>query len=164
MTLIFLFYVFAFLTFIFSLFLVFHPKTIPASLGMTGSMVFIGLLYSLLHFPFFTFIQIILYAGAVMVMIIFLIMSQGYEEDGKEVPLPQTITAFIVAIFFLFSFSRVVSKSFLPVWYKVEKDFGSIKEIGRTLVKNYGVPFEIASFLLVAAMVGSVILAKRSLK
>ncbi len=159
-----LFFTFALLTFVSSLYLVFHQRTLPSSLGMAGSMVSIGLLYSLLHFPFFTFVQIILYAGAVMVMIIYLVMSQGYEEIRNETSLSQIISAYIISVLFLFSFSRIVSKSALPAWEKAEGEFGSIKEIGTTLVRDYAVPFEIISIILVVAMAGSVLLAKRSLK
>lgn len=158
------FFVFAFIAFVSSLFLVFHSKTLPASLGMVGSMISIGVLYSLLHFPFFAFIQIILYAGAVMVMIIYLLMAQGYEEFGKEISLPQTIAAYIISVLFLFGFSNTVSKSLIPTCEKVEADFGSIRQIGISLVKDFAVPFEILSIVLVAAMAGSVLLAKRSLK
>ncbi|MFB3851057.1 MAG: NADH-quinone oxidoreductase subunit J [Acidobacteriota bacterium] len=159
-----LFFAFALIAFVSSLYLVFHPKTIPASLGMAGSMVAIGMIYALLRFPFFAFIQIILYAGAVMVMVVYLVMSQGFEEIGKEASLSQTIGAYVISVLFLFSFSRVVSKSLLPAWEKAEKGFGSIREIGLNLVKDYAVPFEILSIILVAAMAGSVLLSKRSLK
>lgn len=162
MVLVVTFFVIAFIAFVSSLLLVFHSKTLPASLGMVGTMVSIGLLYSLLHFPFFTFIQIILYAGAVMVMIIYLLMAQGYEEFGKEVSLSQTIAAYIISVLFLFGFSNTVSKSLLPVWENAEADFGSIRQIGLSLVQDFAGPFEILSIILVAAMAGSVLLAKRS--
>lgn len=159
-----LFFVFSFVAFISSLFLVFHPKTLPAALGMAGSMISIGVIYSLLHFPFFTFVQIILYAGAVMVMIVYLLMAQGYEECGKETSFPQTIAAYTISVLFLFAFSRIVSKSMLPLWEKAETDFGSVRQIGLTLVKDFAVPFEILSIILVVSMAGSVLLAKRSIK
>jgi NADH-quinone oxidoreductase subunit J len=164
MVLVVLFFAFAFISFVCSLFLIFHPKTLPASLGMAGTMVSIGAIYSLLHFPFFTFVQIILYAGAVMVMIVYLLMAQGFEECGKEISLSQTIAAYAISVLFLFAFSKIVSKSMLPVWEKAESDFGSIRQIGLTLVKDFAAPFEILSIILVAAMAGSVILAKRSIK
>jgi len=91
-------------------------------------------------------------------------MSQGFEEYGKEVSLSQTISSYIIAILFLFLCSKAVSKSFLSRFEKTYDDFGSIREIGISLIKNWGVPFEILSVILVVAMVSSVILAKRSLK
>lgn len=164
MFLITLFFIVAFFAFVGGLFLIFHPKTLPSAIGMAVAMVSIGFLYLLLHFPFLTFVQIIHYAGAVMVMVGYLIMSQGFEEYGKEVSLSQTISSYIIAILFLFLCSKAVSQSFLSKFEKTYDDFGSIREIGISLIRNWGVPFEILSVILVVAMVGSVILAKRSLK
>jgi NADH-quinone oxidoreductase subunit J len=156
------FIIFSIIAFISSLFLIFHPKTVPAALGMAGVMVSIAGIYGLLHFPFFSFIQIILYAGAVMVMIIYLIMAQGFEEKGKDVALSQTVWAYVLSVAFLFLYSSVVVKSQLSVWEKAKAGLGSVREIGIDLIKNYGAPFEILSVILVAAMVGAVVLSKRS--
>jgi NADH-quinone oxidoreductase subunit J len=158
------FMIFAFAAFISSLFLIFHPKTIPASLGMAGVMVSLAGIYGLLHFPFFSFIQVILYAGAVMVMIVYLIMAQGFEEKGKDISLSQTVSAYILSVAFMGIYSNVMVRSRFNLWAKAEAGFGALRDIGVDLIKNYGVPFEILSVLLVVAMVGAVILSKRSIE
>jgi len=158
------FTIFAVAAFVSALFLIFHPKTVPASLGMAGVMVSLAGVYGLLHFPFFSFIQVILYAGAVMVMAIYLIMAQGFEEKGKDVALAQTVAAYLLSVAFLFVYSTVIVGSRFPVWKKAKEGLGSLRELGITLISDYGVPFEILSVILVAAMVGAVVLSKRSIE
>lgn len=150
--------------FVSSLLLVFHPRTIPASLGMVGVMVSVGGIYGILHQPFFAFVQVILYAGAVMVMVVCLIMSQGFSESGKEAGIAQTVLAYLLAVAFLFSYSRVIAGSRFTAWEKAGKGFGSMRELGVAIIGEYGVPFEVLSVILVAAMVGTVVLSKRSLE
>lgn len=150
--------------FVSSLFLVFHPRTIPAAIGMVGVMVAVAGIFGMLHQPFFAFAQVIIYAGAVMVMVACLIMSQGFAESGKEVGIGQTFMAYILAVAFLFSYSSVIAGSRFTAWEKAREGFGSIKELGASLISEYGVPFEVLSVVLVAAMVGTVVLSKRSLE
>lgn len=156
------FFILSIFIFISSMYFVFHSKTLHSSLGLALTMVLIGMIYALLHFPLLTFIQIILYTGALMVMIVYLIMSQGYEEEGKEISPFQMFFGYILSLTFLFTFSKIMYKSFLPKWEKASSTFGSIKEIGVKIVESYGLPFEILSLILIVAMVGVVVLAKRS--
>ncbi|HPA26022.1 MAG TPA: NADH-quinone oxidoreductase subunit J [Acidobacteriota bacterium] len=153
---------FAVAAFVSSLFLIFHPKTIPASLGMVGVMVSLAGVFALLHFPFLSFIQVILYAGAVIVMAVYLVMSQGFEERGKEAAISQAFFSYALSVIFLFLYSKVILRSSFAPLEKAEESLGSLGELGRELITNYLVPFEILSVILVAAMVGAVVLSKRS--
>ncbi len=80
-----LFFVLAFMGFTGALLLVFHKNPIVASLGMAVSTVTLGVLYIFLHVPFLGFFQMIVYAGAVMVIALYVIMALGREEIGAEV-------------------------------------------------------------------------------
>jgi len=155
------FLVAAFTAFVGALMLVFHSRPMAAALGMVLSMTAFGVLYAMLHVPFLGLFQIIVYAGAVMVMVLFIIMSLDAKEEGPEVGGLQTFTAYVAGLGLIAFLMLTVRKSSLGVFPSVEKTFGSIKSFGHLLVGNYAVPFELASLLLVGAMVGAIVISRR---
>ncbi len=156
-----IFFAVAFVAFLGALGLVFHSNPMVAGLCMAVAMVAQGALYILLHVPFLGFFQIIVYAGAVMVMAIFIIMAHKAEEQGQEVSLAQTLATYLGAALFLVQAVRAVWGSAPPAFTEVDRAFGSIQQFGNILVEHYAVPFELASLVLLAAMVGAVVMARR---
>ncbi len=156
------FFTVAFLAFLGALLLVFHKHPVVATLSMAVATLSAGVLYMLLHVPFLGLFQMIVYAGAIMVIALYIIMALGQEETGPEVGKVQTALTYVTSLLFLFQVYRVLMRSATGPLPEVEKAFGSIQSFGHLLVEKYAVPFEVASLLLLGAMVGAVILSRRS--
>ncbi|MCI4398793.1 MAG: NADH-quinone oxidoreductase subunit J [Acidobacteria bacterium] len=156
-----IFFAVAFVAFLGALGLVFHSNPMVAGLCMAVAMVAQGCLYMLLHVPFLGFFQIIIYAGAVMVMAVFIIMAHGMAEQGQEVSLTQTVATYVAAVLFLVQALRAVWNAAPPAFTEVDRAFGSLQQFGNLLVEHYAVPFELASLVLLTAMVGAVVMARR---
>ncbi len=167
------FFAVAFLAFLGALALVFHRHPMVAGLGMALSTLSIGVLYVLLRVPFLGLFQAIIYAGAVMVIVLYIVMALGREETGPRVGSIQTGLTYAAAALLLLQFYWAIVRSgagpfpegsaLAPVTSGgTSYPFGTIQAFGSLLVSHYSVPFEVASLLLVGAMVGAVILSRRS--
>jgi NADH-quinone oxidoreductase subunit J len=123
-------------------------------------------LYLTLNAQFIAIIQIIVYAGAIMVLFLFVIMLLNLGEEKKlrqGIVWPKVLGVGLIAALLMELLYIILSAgSGFP-----EKDLenavaiGSIEEIGRQLFTTYLFPFEVTSLLLTAAIVGAVVLAKK---
>lgn len=123
-------------------------------------------LYLLLNAQFIAVTQVIVYAGAIMVLFLFVLMLLKPENEKLFSNLPGIkIFAFIVAFMvfvqlgYLIFFSNPSSVPAADVEASIQA--GTIEEIGRELFTNYILPFEAAGFLLLAAAIGALVLAKK---
>lgn len=121
----------------------------------------LGGLFGLLDAPFVAVVQIIIYAGAIMVLFIFVIMMVNMQEGIAAEQKKWVIgLSFPLAIMLLIELVLVAKELFAatpPSW--VEK-IGHPADLGRLLFTDYLYPFEITSILIIAALVGAVVLAK----
>ncbi len=122
-------------------------------------------IYLLSHAEFIAAIQIIVYAGAIMVLFLFVIMLLNLrqpEEGGEKLHLAQKVTGVVLAGatagLVVYSFTKIK----LPAAKDMVKGFGSTEAVATSLFTDYLLPFEITSILLLVAVVGAVILAKRT--
>jgi NADH-quinone oxidoreductase subunit J len=138
-----------------------HPINSALSLVLvTGSL---ALIYLLLGAEFVAAIQIIIYAGAVMVLFIFVIMllNAGAEEEtkGSRVAIlfgvPGLILGISTAVWVL-----VTSKSSLGS-VAIGQLHGTARGMGRLLFRDFLLPFEVTSVLILIAIMGAVVLARR---
>lgn len=144
---------------------------IHSAIALIVSLFFVAGLYALLSAHMLSALQIIVYAGAVMVLFTFVIMLLNLGPDEiQEIQLtPPRVAGGLLA---LFLFGKLVTAIQVatagtqavdlsdPLYAK----FGSVPEVGRMLYTTFLVPFELVSVLLLVAAVGAVVLAKRSLK
>jgi NADH-quinone oxidoreductase subunit J len=119
-------------------------------------------LFGLLDAPFIAVIQIIVYAGAIMILFIFVIMMINLKEDIPPERKKWTIgLSFMIAgvliIELIFAFKGFLS----PAQAAVEGSAGSPTDLGRLLFTKYLYPFEITSVLIIAALVGAMVLVKK---
>jgi NADH-quinone oxidoreductase subunit J len=128
-------------------------------------------LYALLNAPFLAAIQVLVYAGAIMVLFLFVVMLLNLKSiEGEFEKLLSMKVLGVGAVFLLiFEVLLLVRKSVLPVissrfspQYLAEE--GNTKVIGKLLFTEYLLPFEITSILLIVAIIGAVVLAKKSLR
>ncbi len=124
----------------------------------------LGGLFGLLGAPFLAVVQIIIYAGAIMVLFIFVIMMvnirQGIPAERKKWTL--YIAGGLAAVLILELVLSLKGALSLPGTAPAEK--ASPTDLGRLLFTKYLYPFEITSILIIAALVGAIVLAKRKEK
>lgn len=126
----------------------------------------ISAIYLLLKAQFIAIIQIIVYAGAIMVLFLFVIMLLNLQDETKltENITYKRITALLLS-FLLFSILAItVYFSFIekyPLINSAAEQMGTIESIGRELYTTFSFPFELVSFVLLAAIVGAIVLAKK---
>lgn len=156
-----LFYIVASLAFLCALTVALHRNPMVCAVAMALGMVALGGLYISLGVPFLGFFQIIVYAGAVMVIVLYVIMALGQDESGPPVGTPQRLLTYLAVGLFLYQALAVFRAARAVLLVPPEEEFGSIRQFGGLLVEKYAVPFELASLLLVGAMVGTVVLSRR---
>tara|TARA_B100000686_G_C16797258_1_gene983312 strand:- start:3604 stop:4143 length:540 start_codon:yes stop_codon:yes gene_type:complete len=141
---------------------------IYSALYLIGNMICLAMLYLLYNAEFLAAVQMIVYAGAVMILFIFIIALLGGKKEIKE-PSPQRSIAmwFIFLVFgellmiMTVGATKPVEGFFDPVNLKA---IGGAKAIGLVLFSQHLIPFELASILLLVATVGIICLAKFPLR
>ena len=118
--------------------------------------------YLLLDAQFIAVLQVIIYAGAIVVLFVFIIMllhARSGEGPSLGAVLPPSLVLFLAA---LCGAGLLLGVSGSPaVWPEVAPDFGTIQQVGRALFTRYLLPFEAASVVLLIGMIGAVALGKR---
>lgn len=140
---------------------------INSALSLVVTFFSLATFYVMLDAPFMAAIQVIVYAGAIMVLIVFVIMLLNLRVEAGKKYMHAILAGSIVGFFLLLNTVYFLSKSSLPAkgaaYGDVVNKIGHTEMIGKALFTDYLLPFEITSILLLAAIVGSVVLAKRKL-
>jgi NADH-quinone oxidoreductase subunit J len=162
-----LFYVFAFLTLVFGFLVVLNPfslNPVTSAMFLVLTIASLAGLFVLLHAFFLAAVQVLVYAGAVMVLFLFVIMLLDLPaEERRKVRTAAALlgVAAVGAILWIFFQSLLQS---LPPRTSAFALEGGTEPLGKLLFRNYVLPFEILSVLLLVAMVGAVLLSKKDLK
>lgn len=140
-------------------------NTIAAALSLVLTMLAIACLFVLLLAQFVGVIQVIVYAGAIVVLFLFVIMLLNMERGtlGAETHPVAKVIGTIVAVAAGVKLATVLASMRAP-WAEVEPAFGTTREVGRALFTDYVLPFELTSILLLAGILGAIVLAKRRLE
>ena len=160
-----LFYFIAFLSVISALFVVLNRNPVYSAVMLVFCFFSLSALYVLLEAYFVAVLEIIVYAGAIMVLFLFVIMliNVGNEIKTSKYLQKTTIMPFILVLLFSFNiFLLILWRSAGLHQSNTISTVGSIAAIGQALFTKYVLPFEIASLLLLVALIGTVYLAKRS--
>lgn len=161
-----LFYIFATISVLGALCVISFRNTLSSAISLVGTFFGVACLFALLGAHFLAAMQILVYAGAVMVLFVFVIMllSLGREELLK-IKLSFTGIIGILVGGYLLSLLllhlRKVSYAFPQM---TREGYGTIESVGQVLFGEYLIPFELTSFLLLVAVVGAVVLAKKERK
>ena len=157
------FFVVAVLAVVSALGVILHPHPVYSALFLVVALFQIAVLFILLDAQMVAFLQVIVYAGAIMVLFLFVIMLLNLEREPEPPPAAWRLLMLCVggtlglelAWFFL-------RRAPLPAVHgTIDKSFGSAVALSRTLFTDHVLSFEITSILLLIAIVGSVVLAKR---
>ncbi len=119
--------------------------------------------YILLNAQFLAIVNIIVYAGAIMVLFLFVIMLMNLNADVEPQKnwLVQLAGAISGGILFLVLLSALVKVNTLPELEKQASDIGLINVLGMVLFRDYVLPFEISSVLFLSAMIGAIVIGKK---
>jgi NADH-quinone oxidoreductase subunit J len=162
-----LFYTFAALTLICGFLVVANPfsrNPVTSAMFLVLTIVSLAGLFVLLHAFFLAAVQVLVYAGAVMVLFLFVIMLLDLRaEERRRIKLFGTVGGCICVGAFLFIFLARLLHSPLPSSAAPMVEGGTV-QLGKILFTGYLLPFEIVSLLLLVAMVGAVLLSKKDLK
>lgn len=137
-------------------------NAVYSALFLVLNFLAVAALYLLLNAAFIAVVQVTVYAGAIMVLFLFVIMLLGTEEEAVGGPIRWQLPVAIVLGLGLAAELAYVLLSGAGdgggVMAEVTREFGSPASVGRVLFNEYLVPFEITSVLLLVAMVGAIVL------
>lgn len=137
-----------------------HPMN--GAMSFVVTLISLAGLYALLSAKLMFAVQLMVYAGAIMSLIIFIIMflniqdSDLPEEKGQGLFLLGGAVVITPIALFLYKIVKSLPGSDTKI---IGNGFGGVKEVGQVLFKNWLLPFEIVSILLLVALVGAVVLA-----
>ncbi len=161
-----IFYLLAFLTIIFALLVVTARNPIHSALYMVMTFFSLTCHYILLNAQFLAVVNFIVYMGAIMVLIIFAMMFLNLNKEAE--PRKSNMIKFAGAIaagmlmLILVAAIRQAGGGTAP--FTIEKpEVGLVENLGRVLFNEFLLPFELTSILLLSAMVGAVLIAKKEL-
>lgn len=135
------------------------------AISLIGVFISLACLYVMLAAPFIAAVQVIVYAGAIMVLVVFVIMLLNVEQEERRrsrlgflVPVAIVLAAILIAeaTFIIWFVDRSPVRTLSSV-----SDTGLTSSIGSALLTKYLLPFEITSILLLMAIVGAMTLARR---
>ncbi len=153
-----------------SLLVVTRRNPVHSVLWMLVLFIHIASLYLFLNAEFLAAVQIIVYAGAILVLFLFVIMLLNMKKEETEKtyqnqwPVGAAVGA--IMVFFLVSITGKITVLAPPGEYSIEaiKSEGGVMTIGKVLYTQYLLPFEIASVVLLVAIIGAVVLAKKRIE
>jgi NADH-quinone oxidoreductase subunit J len=159
-----LFGIFAFFLVLTALGVVFSRSPVYAAMNLVAAFFFMAGVYVLLTAHLIAFMQVLVYAGAVMVLFLFVIMLISL---GDEHLFPSRKTAMhAIGVLGALALCSVIAAAIykasgsFPPMREVTASFGTVKAVGQTLFTDFLLPFEATSLLLLVAIVGAVVVAK----
>lgn len=158
-----LFGILSFLAIMFALMVVFTRNPVNSVLYLVLTFFCIAGHYLLLNAQFLAIVHIVVYAGAIMVLFLFIIMLMNLDADTE--PQKHIGTRFIagivggVLLFVMVGALRGAEQ--IQLTQTGSSQIGMVKNLGKVLFSEFLFPFEIASILLLAALVGAIMIGKR---
>jgi len=161
------FYLFAALTLLCGFLVVANPFTrnpVTSAMFLVLSIVSLAGLFVLLHAFFLAAVQVLVYAGAVMVLFLFVIMLLDLKEEvRRHYKTFGVVTGALAVVALAVIAIRAIATSGVGAGLQPQVE-GGTGPLGRLLFGQYLLPFEIVSVLLLVAMVGVILLSKKDLK
>jgi NADH-quinone oxidoreductase subunit J len=160
------FYLFGALLLVAALMVVFSRQPIYSVLSLLIAMFCLAALFVMLGAYFVAALQILLYAGAVLVLFLLVIMLLNLERETLARMRPFTLRGIgmLVAILFCVQLIQLFARSPITLPATTVARVGTVEQIGKLLFTTYLLPFELTSFLILAAIIGAVTLARSAEK
>lgn len=138
-------------------------NAVYAALYLILNFATVAVFYLMLSAAFISLVQVTVYAGAIMVLFLFVIMLLGAEHTGRLsesgwmfwTPIVLGAVLAVEALYIILRQWKAI-----PATQAVGSDFGAPAAVGWELFQNYLLPFEVTSVLLLVAMIGAILLAR----
>ena len=139
-------------------------NAVHSALALIVTLLSVAGLYLMLYAPFVAGVQIILYAGGIMVLFLFVIMLVSIEKAQREEQFNHQwvvglLATLVLAALFIYVYAK--GNSIFPQRGAVLPESLNTQQVGLWLYGRYLLPFEVASLLLLVAIVGAVVMAKK---
>ena len=158
------FFFFAAIAVIFALVVILHRNPVVGALSLVASFFALAVMYVLLEAPFLAALQVIVYAGAIMVLFLFVIMLLNLQRQPEEPTRPiQQFIGYVGSAAFGIGLVYYLSK-YAVMELPAGPFMADARAIGVKLFEAYIFPFEAVSILLLAAIVGALVLSGRGVQ
>jgi len=145
---------------------------VNSAVSLVGTVLSLAGIYVLLNAHFLAVIQVLVYAGAIMVLFLFVIMLLNLRDEDLGEPrvnafkvLSVMFVGWITVVHLMRMFLSAESPTPGPATIvdnsAIAAEWGGLESVGRVLMSDYALPFEITSVLLLVAMIGALIIARR---
>ena len=160
-----IFYPLALLCVIMALGVILGKTPINSALSLIAMMLALAGIFAQMHAHFLAILQVIIYAGAIMVLFMFVIMLLNLKSDDTEWKVrgqntSLSVVAGVLGVAILYYIVDIILTAKLESPQNIPETFGTVAAVGEVLFTKFVLPFEVASILLLVAMVGAVVLAK----
>lgn len=148
---------------------VYHKNPLYSAISLIGVFISLAGLYLTLAAPFIAAVQILIYAGAIMVLVVFVIMLLNLEDDHRQ---PNRLrylyvlggvfgVALLAQAFFIY---YAVSRGLQKGGFQGDsgESVGLTKNLGQAMFTEYLLPFEVVGLLLLMAIVGAMLMTRRA--
>lgn len=157
-----LFMVFALLAIGGAVFMLNFTKVIHMVVSMSVTFMSLAAIYILLQAEFVAVVQVLIYAGAITILMIFGIMMTNHQEIDQKPERPLHHILVIIGVVVLFGvIFYAVQQAVFPIHTTVDHAVNNTENIGVQLFTLHVIPFELMSVLLTVAFIGAIIIAKR---
>lgn len=161
-----LFYLFSALAVVSAAFVVSHRNPVISAVSLVLTLISSAVLFLLLNAQFVAIIQILVYAGAIIVLFLFTIMLLRLREgalvfDSQKMGLKALLLGVLIVLVAFVSLSLFKGATNLKATGPLPHDFGTIEGVSMLLFNDFLLPFELTSVLIVVAILGVVVIAKR---
>lgn len=159
------FYIFSFLTLLCGALVITRRNPVTSAMCLVLTIISMAGLFVLLHAFFLAAVQILVYAGAVMVLFLFVIMLLDLgEEVRRRINKIRAATGIIAVLAVIGIIINIIWTARPGTTLPPPSLVGGTAPLGRLLFQNFLLPFEILSLLLLVAMLGVILLSKKDLK
>lgn len=159
-----LFFLFAGLAIACAISMVYHKNPLYSAISLVGVFLSLSCIYITLAAPFIAAVQVLIYAGAIMVLVVFVIMLLNLDEDRQLTRLNYLYAVggglgliLLAQTFFIFYAVMKTPQQAVPA----NEAVGKTMSIGEGMYTQYLLPVEIVGVLLLMAIIGGVVMARR---
>ena len=159
-----IFYVLASIAVVSGVMVIWSRNAVHSAIYLVLSFLCVAAIYVLLEAEFVAAVQVLVYAGGIMVLFLFVIMLVNLKDTlGPRVRIHATFGALVASgvvgmILYLYGRARLLAPA---AEASILRQGGNLQNIGWGLLREYVLPFEIASILLLVAMIGAIVLARQ---
>lgn len=152
-----IFYIAGLLTILGALGVVSSRNIVYAALGLFVSLISIGLLFLIAYAEFLAMVQVLIYGGAIIVVILFTLMLTRISDFANLTDNRQWPVAIIIS---LVLFGLLCTASLVTNTKTSTRESVEFESLGKILFVDWAVPFEIASLVLLVALIGAIVMVR----